>query len=739
MAGMTERLQFLITANPDSAISAFKKVGDTADKELGRADDRTKKLGGNLTKFGAGAVAASAIAIGALFKLSGTFSDLALDVEKASLQTGLATEDFSRWAEVAGDVNIPLETLSGLIVKQNLNMEKSPALLEKWNLEIIKNKDGTTDVNATLLNNIALYQALKDPVDKAAFAQQVWGKSGKDAVELFNMPLPELKKNLDAVSDAKIITPEEIQKAKDFRSSMDSLKDSFEDIALEIGQGAAPIIGGLADIVGTAVGYFTDFNELTDGTAGKLLAIAAVGAGAAGGIALIAGKVIGLVGNFKDAVSAIKVFAAANTGMSLALGGITGVIALATIGYSVYNGRKEEATARTKDLSAALLGEKSAQNEALAALASSDDQVKRYLETASSLGLTVDDITQYVKDGTGKVAEYSSAWSEAKKEQGTYPELQAFAKFLNIDLSKGGWDTASAAARDFTLQSRDLREGELETQATIKLTTSLTEEQADATDDSTQSVKDNKNAVDDIKKAQEKYAAALEATKQKTSELYDLQRSLLDGTIDYEEQVDATEDAVASYNVVCADSASTMEDVDDASRDAFKAINDQATSYATLNGAALNSKEGVNRQIESLQTQASTLAPGSPLRSRIEQYIGRLQAIPSNVSTLLTLKSHLIGFGVDGSIVGAKGGYAAGTSYNAAAGVYDVGEQGRERVYLPRGAKVKTAAETKREDARSGGGTPVVNNYVTNVNMPPGSAETYLRNQREAFRRGLDR
>ncbi|MEL7783751.1 peptidoglycan DD-metalloendopeptidase family protein [Citromicrobium bathyomarinum] len=51
-----------------------------------------------------------------------------------------------------------------------------------------------------------------------------------------------------------------------------------------------------------------------------------------------------------------------------------------------------------------------------------------------------------------------------------------------------------------------------------------------------------------------------------------------------------------------------------------------------------------------------------------------------------------------GGIFGGKGGLATGT-LSAAGGFYDVGEFGKERVYLPRGAQVHGAGATRRMDA----------------------------------------
>ena len=61
---------------------------------------------------------------------------------------------------------------------------------------------------------------------------------------------------------------------------------------------------------------------------------------------------------------------------------------------------------------------------------------------------------------------------------------------------------------------------------------------------------------------------------------------------------------------------------------------------------------------------------------------------------------------------GGVPGYAAGTLYNEMAGYYDVGERGRERVYLPQGAAVVP------HDQLVGGGTTI---NMGGITVNPGS------------------
>ena len=99
MATMTERLAFLISANADSAIRAFEKTSNSAEKELGKAEKKIDKVGGSLSKFGAGAMAFAGVAGAALMG----FAREAEDAEQQSRKLGNSIENSGKFADGAQD------------------------------------------------------------------------------------------------------------------------------------------------------------------------------------------------------------------------------------------------------------------------------------------------------------------------------------------------------------------------------------------------------------------------------------------------------------------------------------------------------------------------------------------------------------------------------------------------------------------------------------------------------------
>ncbi|NBU34659.1 hypothetical protein EBS40_08610, partial [bacterium] len=83
--------------------------------------------------------------------------------------------------------------------------------------------------------------------------------------------------------------------------------------------------------------------------------------------------------------------------------------------------------------------------------------------------------------------------------------------------------------------------------------------------------------------------------------------------------------------------AESLDDSKASADDQFDSVLKASEAYATLGGAALDSRDGTLRQIESLQALSDTLEPGSPLRILIDEYIAALRDIPAYIDTQVSI------------------------------------------------------------------------------------------------------
>ena len=167
-------------------------------------------------------------------------------------------------------------------------------------------------------------------------------------------------------------------------------------------------------------------------------------------------------------------------------------------------------------------------------------------------------------------------------------------------------------------------------------------------------------------------AAAEEATR----EFYDTLVAFADGSLSYVEAVDRAEDAVADFDKVLGDADSSLEEIDDSARNAAGALIETAKAGVELDGASLDTKAGVDALKESLFLQAMSMAPDSPLRKYLVDYIADLNSTPTSITTTLTLIERRVGAGA-GADQGDGGWRAAGGPV-LPGNTYRVGEQGPE-------------------------------------------------------------
>lgn len=260
----------IITSLEDSGIKAAKAAFNNFKQEVGKAEGAMGKFkaGGKAALDAVKANAATfAIAAGASVatfaaKAIGDFQDVAIAAGELADKTGLTVEEASRLAEVAGDIGIETGALETSIGKMNKVLGDSPDLFEELGVQVEYADDGTIDANETFLNTIDRLNGIKDPAERARVASELLGKGWQSMSELIAGGSDKLRASLAEVSDAKVINTEELEKARRFRSSMDNLKDSAEDLSIELGNTLIPLVTGLVDGFAKVAGFVDDIRSI---------------------------------------------------------------------------------------------------------------------------------------------------------------------------------------------------------------------------------------------------------------------------------------------------------------------------------------------------------------------------------------------------------------------------------------------------------------------------------------------
>jgi len=138
------------------------------------------------------------------------------------------------------------------------------------------------------------------------------------------------------------------------------------------------------------------------------------------------------------------------------------------------------------------------------------------------------------------------------------------------------------------------------------------------------------------KEALERFGETSDDVTEKLLEQTEATYDLIDATREFEGTLDDVEQAVADYRDVLADTPDDLEAIDDAARETADSVIQMSEDFGELEGAARGTEDWKDRTIAAVGFVAGTLAPGDPLRARLDDYIAQIAKVPAVVDTRFT-------------------------------------------------------------------------------------------------------
>ena len=281
MATTTERLELLITAKVNDAIGGLKQaegsVGGIAGK-MDALDAKMAPLNGKLQSLGLSGVSSGAmVAAGAGAAVAGLGAlavwtqkgiekqvELADSVRGVVAVSGLSAEQASRLVEVTGDYGIQIGTVEKAFWKLSSTVDDNRQKIEQHGIKIRENKDGTVDLMGTVENIQKAYVNAGSAVEKNQILFDAFGKSGKELIPVLE-ETGSLAQALADVPESRILSEDDLQKARDYQLAMDDLRDAFDALQRDLGTMVIPVItewantvSGVVETVNTLKGAIPD-------------------------------------------------------------------------------------------------------------------------------------------------------------------------------------------------------------------------------------------------------------------------------------------------------------------------------------------------------------------------------------------------------------------------------------------------------------------------------------------------
>ena len=286
---LMEKLQMLITADAGGAIREFKKVGNAADKDLGRATSSVDRMSSKMMSLGSGAVV-GAIALGA------GLAGLAKDAADAETQQLKLTNSIKNSDQVYAGNGKALRDQASAIMKvtgaDDDAIVAGQALLVQFGRsseEIQKLTPLAVDLSAKL--GISLESAMK------AIGKSSEGSS--TALSKMGISVTDLGGGASATDNTIAALASTVggfaeEQGKTFAGSLEIAKAKFGELKESIGGGVLEVVNPLLNIA-TAAG---EISPEAGNAAGKIATIGTIGAGLVGSLSVGTGAVMKMKDQF---------------------------------------------------------------------------------------------------------------------------------------------------------------------------------------------------------------------------------------------------------------------------------------------------------------------------------------------------------------------------------------------------------------------------------------------------------
>lgn len=238
----------------------------TANVEKAKAD--TTSLAGvvnakkdDIEKLGKAFTAVGAAIVGSLGLMVKSAMNFTLEAGRMADRTGIAVETISGLREAADDAEVSMDDLSGgfrryaaMAADAAGGNKTAQDTFAKLGIQVLDSNGKMKAMDDLLLEAADRFKGMQGGVEKAALAQELFGRGGAALIPLFDKGADGIRAYTEDVrKSGQMITNEGVEKMRAFRIAMDNLDDAFMSVKLAIATALLPVIQTLAGAFTTIV------------------------------------------------------------------------------------------------------------------------------------------------------------------------------------------------------------------------------------------------------------------------------------------------------------------------------------------------------------------------------------------------------------------------------------------------------------------------------------------------------
>ena len=284
-----EKLQMLITADAGGAIREFKKVGNAADKDLGRATGSVDRMSSKMMSLGSGAVV-GAIALGA------GLASLAKDASDAEQQQLKLTNSIKNSDNAYAGNGKALRDQASALMKVTAADDDAIVSAQALMVQFGKSEDEVLALTPLVVD---LSRKLGVDLDTAAKAVSKSSEGSFGALKKMGVSVTDLGGGATATEStiaalSKTVGSFAEAEGQTYAGQLEIMKNKFGELKESIGGGVLDVVNPLLNIAAAA----GEISPEAGNAAGKIATIGTIGAGLVGSLSVGTGAVIKMKDNF---------------------------------------------------------------------------------------------------------------------------------------------------------------------------------------------------------------------------------------------------------------------------------------------------------------------------------------------------------------------------------------------------------------------------------------------------------
>lgn len=333
MPGIVERLAILVDLDGSKAVAEMQKVGRSAERDLGKASDASKKVGTGMMVAGAGMVAAGTLITRTLGKMGDDFVSAGKDTLKLQRMTGETAETMSRMRFAAQQSGVDVDTLAKGYSMLTKSMAAGKPAFDGLGVSIKDSSGHLRGANDVFLEVADRLKAMSNESERNALANQIFGRSYADLLPLLNKGGAEIQR-LAAEADkyGLTLTGENLDAVKANIKAHRELDATMAGLRVQIGGGVISAMNTMLGPVKSLVSVVGQLPGPVRSTIGSLGMFGGTALIFAGGASMMIGAVIRMKSNFVEAAAAARNFFSGMSRGEMALRGFSVAGAIAALG-----------------------------------------------------------------------------------------------------------------------------------------------------------------------------------------------------------------------------------------------------------------------------------------------------------------------------------------------------------------------------------------------------------------------